>query len=251
MTAGDAFANARVLITGTSSGIGRELARRLAAPGVHLALVARRAERLAALAPELTATGATVRTYRVDVRDREAMARTVQDFAAQAGGLTHVIANAGISWGDRLLEGDSRDMAEVLETNVQGMLHTLAPAVPLMVARRSGQLVAISSVAGFRGIPNKGAYCASKAAMRMLMDAFRPVVRPHGIRVTTICPGWFDSELTARNAYPMPFMVPVERAAELTLRAIARGRKTYVFPWQMRLVVPLLQRVPDRILPIH
>ncbi len=109
----------------------------------------------------------------------------------------------------------------------------------------------IGSVAGFRGLPGKGAYCASKAAVKTLMDAWRPVLRPHGIRVTTICPGFVESEMTADNPFPMPFLMGADRAARLIARAIARRRRTYVFPWQMRLVVPLLVRVPERLLPLH
>lgn len=243
------FDDTQVLITGASAGIGRALAEVLARPGITLGLVARRTERLEEISAELQSRGARVFTYTADVTDAERMAEVGLGFAGQAGGVTHVIANAGISRGDQLSAGVSGQMAEIIAINVQGVIHTLAPLIPGMMARGRGHLIAIGSMAGFRGLPDKAAYCASKAAVKTLMDGFRPMLRRHGIRVTTICPGWVESEMTADNPYPMPFKLPADRAARLILKAIARGRRTYILPWQMRLAAPLLSRVPDWMLP--
>lgn len=243
------FTPRRILITGASAGIGAALARHYAAPGTTLGLVARRAERLAGLADTLRAAGAEARTYTADVRDAATMRAVADDFGA--GGVELAIANAGISRGDRLAAGDPAPAADVFAINVTGVLNTLVPLVPGMQRRGRGHLVTVSSVAGFRGIPGKGAYCASKGAERMLMDAWRAELRPHGVRVTTICPGWIETELTAENPYPMPFMMSADKAARLIARAIARGRRTYVFPWQMRLAVPMLRLLPERLLPTY
>lgn len=239
----------RVFITGASSGIGWALAEALAAPGVTLGLAARRSDRLNALVQTVAAKGATAFPYGVDVRDRDATAHAVKAFADRAEGLDTVIANAGMSTSDGLAEGDATRASDLMAVNVQGALHTLLPAVPILRAGGGGALVAIGSVAGFRGMPGKGAYCASKAALKVMMDAWRPELRTAGIQVTTICPGWVESELTDRNGYRMPFIMPAPKAARLILRAIRAGRATYVFPWQMRLVVPLMRSVPDWMLP--
>ncbi len=242
----------RILITGASAGIGWALAAHYArahGADLRLGLVARRGERLAALQEQLAASGATVWLYPADVRDSARMAEVVASFADAAGGLDLLVANAGISRSDDLPQGEAAPTAEVIGINVQGVINTLVPAVPIMARQGSGHLVTVGSVAGFRGLPGKGAYCASKAAVKMLMDAYRPVLRPQGIRVTTICPGWVESELTADNPYPMPFLMSAEKAARIIARAIAAGRTTYIFPWQMRLVVPLMRLVPDRLLP--
>ena len=172
-------------------------------------------------------------------------------FVADAGGVDLAIANAGRSVIERLASGDAAPGADTVNVNVLGVLHTLQPLIPAMIGQGHGHLVTIGSVAGFRGLPGKGAYCASKAAVKTLMDAWRPELRPHGIRVTTICPGWVVSEMTERNPYPMPFLMQTAEAARLTAGAIARGRRTYVFPWQMRLLVPLLRALPDRLMPMH
>jgi hypothetical protein len=242
----------RVFITGASAGIGAALAELYAArhgAELTLGLVARRAERLAELAGRLQGHGTRVLSYAADVRDRARMAAVAREFVAAAGGCTLAIANAGVSRPDGLASGDAAPAADTVLVNVAGVIHTLQPLIPTLIAQGHGHLVTIGSVAGFRGLPGKGAYCASKAAVKMLMDAWRPELRRHGVRVTTICPGWVVSELTAQNAYPMPFLMDTPKAARLIARAIARGRATYVFPWQMRLAVPLMKALPDRLLP--
>lgn len=240
----------RIVITGASAGIGLALAEAYAEAGVTLGLVARREDRLKALAERFALTGCRTLTFAADVQDAARMRQVAQEFCAQAGGVDLVIANAGINRPDKSLEGDPTGAAEVIHCNINGVLHTLLPMVPFMIAQGGGHLTAIGSIAGFRGLPGNAPYCASKAAVKTLMDAYRPVFRRRGIRVTTICPGYVESELTAKNKSPMPFLMPADKAARLIRRAIARGASTYVFPWQMRLIVPLLTRVPDRVFPV-
>jgi hypothetical protein len=240
----------RILITGASSGIGEALAVHYAerhGAGLTLGLVARRGERLEALAARLAPLGARVLPYGADVREREAMAQVARDFLAAAGGVDVAIANAGIGGSDRLRHGDAAAAGDIVNANVLGVIHTLVPLIPAMMEQRAGHLVSVGSIAGFVSIPGKGAYCASKAAVKVLMDAWRGQLRRQGIRVTTVCPGWVVSELTAQNPYPMPFMLDTPRAARLIVRAIERGRATYVLPWQMRLLVPLLRAMPPRV----
>lgn len=239
----------RILITGSSAGIGRALAEHYAAPGKVLGLVARRKDRLKALAAELEGKGARVFTHAADVCDREAMGELLRDFAKKAGGLDLVIANAGISERDHVKQGDPRQANEVININVVGAINTLMPAVPLMSENGGGHLVCIGSVAGYRGLPGSGAYCASKAAVRTLMDAWRPLLRASGIRVTHIAPGWVQSELTDKNPYKMPFIMSAEKAAGIIARAIASNKRNKIFPWQMRwVIVPLMRILPERLI---
>ena len=242
-----------ILITGASSGIGRELARQYAQrqPAPFLGLVARRAEPLEDTAKEARALGAQVTVIVADVCDGPAMTRAVQDFARESGGLTLVIANAGIHTSDRLSLGDSSRGSSVIAVNVQGVINTLVPAIPLMQAQGSGHLAAIGSVAGFRGFYGKGAYCASKAAVRTLLEAWRPGLREKGIHVSYIAPGWIDTELTQGNPYRMPFILPVEKATRMIIRALDRRKTQYVFPWQMRLISLFLPWAPDFLMPKH
>ncbi len=239
----------RIFITGASAGIGKALALAYAAPGVTLGLVARRKPLLDALEAELEARGAKVFCYPVDVRDAAKMARAVNGFVKSAGGVELAIANAGISARGGLTDGSAEPLAEVITVNVQGALHTLVPAVPHMVRQKRGHLVTIGSVAGFRGLPGRAEYNASKAAVKILMDGFRLELRRHGIRVTTICPGFVKSEMTARNKFRMPFLLEADQAARTIVSAIRRRKKTYVFPWQWRLLLPIVVRIPDWAVP--
>lgn len=239
----------RIFLTGASSGIGAALAEAYAAPDVTLGLVARREAPLAELAKRLSGRGCRVLTYVVDVTDAAGMRQAALTYCEAAGGVDLAIANAGTSAADKILDGNPAAVTDMFRINVEGVLNTLFPLVPPMAAQGSGHLVAIGSVAGFRGLPGKGGYSATKAALKILMDSYRPVLRRHDILATTICPGFVESELTARNRYPMPFIMPARKAARLIQGAIGRGARTYVFPWQMRLLVPLLARVPDRMLP--
>jgi NADP-dependent 3-hydroxy acid dehydrogenase YdfG len=239
----------RIFLTGATAGIGAALAEAYAADGITLGLVARREDRLEQMAKTLGAQGCRVLTYVADVCDAAHMEQVAMTFCEAAGGVDLVIANAGISAADKILDGNPAGVSNMFRINVEGVVNTLFPMVPAMVAQGSGHLVAIGSVAGFRGLPGKGGYSATKASVKILMDSYRPLLRGHGIRATTICPGFVASELTAKNPYPMPFIMPAEKAARLIQGAISRGASTYIFPWQMRMLVPLLKRVPDRMLP--
>jgi len=233
----------RVFITGASSGLGAALAAHYAARGAVLGLVARRADKLAAIAAAL---GTPVSVYAVDVADRDALAAAAADFASRHGTPDVVIANAGVSAGTQ--GGNAGDLAvldQLLRTNVTGLAATLAPFVEPMRTRGSGSLVGIASVAGFRGLPGSGAYSASKAAAIAWLEALRVELHGSGVRIVTVCPGYIETPMTAVNRFPMPFLLSAENAARITARAIERGEALVVLPWQMRLVFLFLRRAPN------
>ena len=157
-----------------------------------------------------------------------------------------VIGNAGVSVGALTeLEEDLPVFREVLETNVMGLVHTFHPFVEPMRAARRGTLVGIASVAGFRGLPGGGAYSASKAAAIRYLESLRVELRGSGVRVTTICPGFIATPMTARNPYPMPFILQADDAARRFVRAIDAGKSYSVIPWQMAIVGRLLEILPN------
>jgi len=241
----------RVFLTGASSGIGEALARHYAAQGATLGLFARRESELARLAAALAP--APVATYAGDVRDPDALARAGADFTARFGIPDVVIANAGISRGALTDEpGDLPTFRAVMETNFLGVVHTFAPFVAAMRKARAGALVGIASVAGFRGIPGSGAYSASKAAAITYLESLRVELVGSGVAVVTVCPGFIETPLTARNPYAMPFILTADKAALLIARAIARKQRFYVLPWQMAWLGRLLKVAPrflyDRVL---
>jgi short-subunit dehydrogenase len=233
----------KVFLTGASSGIGAALAREYARTGAQLGLFARRAEPLAALAASLAP--ATPAAYTGDVRDAAALATAAADFTRRYGAPDVVIANAGISRGT-LTDHPEDNVAfrAILDTNVVGMLHTFQPFLPALRTARAGKLVGIASVAGFRGLPGAGAYCASKAAAIRYLESLRVELSGSGVEVITICPGYIATPMTAENPYRMPFLLPADKAARLMVRAVARGRRFYVLPWQMAWMGRLLNAVP-------
>ncbi len=232
-----------VFLTGASSGIGAALARRFAAGGACLGLVARRADALAQLAAGLPAT---CHCYALDVTDRPALLAAAADFEARCGGTDIVIANAGISTGVQTEFADDLPVFDqVLATNLNAVVSTFHPFIGPMRRRGRGTLAAIASVAGVRGLPGSEAYCASKAALINYAESLRVGLRGSGIRVVTIAPGFIRTPMTAGNPYPMPFLMDVEDFAPRAAAAIVRGDRFRVIPWQMAWVARLLRVMPD------
>jgi short-subunit dehydrogenase len=239
-----------VLITGASSGIGRALALTLAAPDAVLHLGGRDAARLAAVAEACRARGATAEARVVDVRDSAAMAAWI----AGAGPLDVVIANAGISGGtgQGALETAAQTRA-IFAVNVNGMLNTILPAIELMLRRPRdvagvrGRIAVIASIAAFLPAPGAPAYCASKTAVDRWTLAMAPSLRPHGVLLTSICPGFIRTPMTANNTFAMPGLMDAERAAQIMLRGIAAGRMRVVFPWWLAAVSRLIAALPPRL----
>jgi short-subunit dehydrogenase len=235
----------KVVITGATAGIGAELARQYAAAGVTLGLTGRRKDRLDAVAEECRAKGATVHVYNVDVVDRPGMAELAKDFVAKAGGVDLVVANAGLGNPDKLKEGDAAPISALLEVNVVGVTNTLVPFIPTMIAQKSGQLAAVASIAGFRALPYHAGYCASKAAVQTLLDGFAMDLRKYGISCTCVNPGFIESEMTAKNTFPMPFILKTDEAVRRMRRAIARRKRSYTFPFPWPILVRLLRFLPE------
>src|SRR5262245_348755 len=233
----------RVIITGASAGIGRALARGYALRGATLGLIARRKRELEVIAAEL---GATVEAYPADVRDAAALASAARDFIHRHGVPDIVIANAGVSVGTLTdFAEDTRVFEEVFDINVVGMVNTFQPFLSAMRAAKRGSLVGIASVAGYRGLPGSAAYSASKAAAISYLESLRVELRASGIKVTTLCPGYVGTPMTAHNPYPMPFLMDAEQAAEKMMGIIDRGRSFAVLPWQMAIVARCLRVLPN------
>ncbi|MDX9943948.1 MAG: SDR family oxidoreductase [Azonexus sp.] len=236
--------NRKVFITGASSGIGEALAVYYAQQGAQLGLVGRRAERLAELNERL---GGQHACYALDVSDAEALHDAAQDFINRFGPPDIVIANAGVSAGT--LTEHEEDLAvfrRIMDINVFGMAATFAPFIPAMKAA-GGQrrLCGIASVAGIRGLPGAEAYSASKAAAIAYLESLRLELRPAGIPVVTIAPGYIETPMTAVNPYPMPFLLPTAEAAKRFAAAIDAGTRYTVIPWQMGWVAKLLRLMPN------
>lgn len=236
-----------ILITGASSGIGAALAHALAAPGVTLHLSGRDQTRLDAVATQCRQRGATVAPAVLDVRDVAAMAAWVQS----AGRLDLVVANAGISagTGDAFVEHPGQTRG-IFATNVDGVFNTVLPAIEVMAAQPRGadgvrgRIAVIASIAALIATFAAPAYGASKAAVDAWTVASAPGLRRDGIRLTSVCPGYIRTPMTARNRFAMPGLMDADRAARIILRKLAAGRVRVTFPWWIGLAARIADLLP-------
>ena len=237
-----------VLVTGASSGLGRGLALHYAGAGATVYALARRRPELDALAEEATARSlpGRIAPVAVDVRDSEAQVAAIEVAQSASGGaLDLVIANAGIGDGTPGSRMDWRTVERVMGTNAGAACVTIAAALPAMVARGRGTVVAMSSLAAARGLPGNAAYCASKAALHVFMESLRVDLVGRGVRALAVYPGFVKTEMTARNAFPMPFLVELDEAVSAIARGIERGNAIIAFPLPMRMAAATLRRLPS------
>lgn len=234
----------RVFVTGASTGLGRGLADHYARDGAHLGLVARREPLLRDLEKEWTARGARIEVYPGDVTDTAFMIRCAKEFTGAAGGVDLVFANAGIGVPNRTLEGESEEIARLMEVNVIGVTNTVVPFVPPMLAQGSGILCATSSVAGHRAMPGRAAYSASKACVTTFMSGLRMDLHGTGVHAMALCPGFVETPMTEGNS-SMVFLIGLERAVRYMVGAIEARKRTFTFPWQMNLLKEVMFRAPE------
>lgn len=240
-------------LTGASSGIGRSLARRLAAAGERVALVARRMELLESLAAEIEGSGGRALAIRCDVTDREQVRAAVREAESALGPLDRLIANAGAAEVTRVAAFDAEHVERQLRLNVLGAVYGIEAVLPGMLARRSGHLVAVSSLAGYRGVPGAAAYSASKAALSNLMESLRVDLRGSGVAVTLIVPGFVRTKPSQKaKKKNRPFRMGVEPASERIHRAIEARVAVCAFPLPLVALAWLGRALPaglyDRVL---
>lgn len=236
------------LITGASSGIGLELARRLAREGTKVALVARRKDLLESLAAEIRAEGGTALPLPCDVRERIPMHAAVNNAARDLGPIDLLIANAGVG---HVIPADTLDAAlfeDTIRTNFLGPVYAVEALLPSMLSRRAGHIVGVSSLAAYRGFPMTHAYCASKSALNAFLEGLRAEISDRGVRVTTVCPGFVRTPMTVKNTGAMPFLLEADEAARRILRAVRAGRRVYNFPWPMAALMALVRLLPSGVL---
>ena len=229
--------NKTVLITGASSGIGKGLALEIAARGGRLGLLARREDVLQEIVDEIKSRNGNAIAVAADVRDSKAVRAAADRVRGELGPIDVMIANAGIGVTNPAWQLDPDQVAQVIDINVLGAVNSVAAVVPEMVERRSGQLVAISSLAGYRGLAKSAAYCASKAALSSFFESLRIDLRQTGVTVTIIHPGFIKTPLTAGREAKMPYLMELDDAVKKIVTAIEKGKKSYAFPWQLATIV--------------
>ena len=233
-------------ITGASSGIGQALALRFYKAGYRLALVVRREQGTQSWAKACGIRHKDCEIYSADAADINSLIAAAHTCMAHQGLPDVVVANAGMSVGvDTSLREDLDVMAQILQVNTLGVAATFSPFIAPMLARGHGTLVGMGSVAGIRGLPGHGAYCASKAGVISYCESLRGELRPQGVKVVTLCPGYVDTPMTKGNPYPMPFLMTPAAFADKAFRAIESGASYRVIPWQMGVLAKLLRCLPN------
>ena len=232
------------MITGASAGIGRGLALEIASRGGHLALLARREDLLNELVDEAKQRNVKAVAATADVRDAKAVREAADVFRRELGPIDILIANAGIGTSDHATRLTPEHAANVIGINVLGAVNSVAAVLPEMVERKQGRLVAISSLAAYRGLAKSAAYCASKSALTAYFESLRIDLRHTGVGVTIIHPGFIKTALTSGRGAKMPYLMELEDGVKRIVSAIEKEKKIYAFPWQLATIVRASMLMP-------
>jgi len=245
VTPGTAGAKARKVawVTGAGKGIGREVAKRLSDDGWSVAVSARSEDDLRRLASDCRAE--TIHSFPLDVTDLSATVETVARISARLGPPDLVIFNAGTHLPLTADRFSVEDFRALVETNLMGTVNGLSQILPQMIARKSGHVAVVASLAGYRGLPTAAAYGATKAGLINMCEALNPELAQHGVRLTLINPGFVRTSLTDRNDFPMPDIISVEKAAAKIMRGLAANSFEVAFPWRFAFMMKLLRMLPD------
>lgn len=234
-----------VLITGGSSGIGAELGRELARRGARVGLLARREDRLQEATEAIRSDGGTAAWAAADVADEAGLHAAMDQLEQELGGVDIVIANAGFSRLETAKKFVPGRAAKIYDVNLMGFVHTVDWAMIRFAERKAGHVVGVASVASYLGMPGFSSYCGSKAAMRVHLQALRGTYKRMNVAVTTICPGFIESEMTEDLSFKTPFLWPTDKAVRVIADSIAKRKAEVVFPWQWRWgLVGFLYRLP-------
>lgn len=228
------------LITGASSGIGRALAIRLASHGEAMALVARRGDLLDSLAAQIQAAGGHALALSCDVTDMEQVRNAVAAAESELGPVTRLVANAGGGEPTFVDKFSAAEVAEIVQLNLLGVANCIEAVLPGMLARGEGHLVATGSLAGVRGLPTAAAYSAAKAGVANLMESLRIDLKPHGVAVTILLPGFVRTKTGKRKR----LQISLDDAVSRMERAILARRSRAAFPWTLALALAVLRLLP-------
>ncbi len=228
-----------ILITGASSGIGEALAQYFATPNTRLSICGRDETRLNDIAKRCEGLGAKIHAKIIDVSNKQDMHQWINACDDDAP-IDLIIANAGISGVDDSLESAEK----IFDINMNGVVNTIHPIIPKMIERTCGQIVLISSLAGYKGLSSAPAYSASKCFVKAYGEALRGRLAPSGVKVHVVCPGFVRSRITDENDFPMPGFMEANKAVKIIALGLSKNKPIIAFPWFMRFGVWFLSALP-------
>ena len=231
-----------VWITGASTGLGRELAAQYARAGHKVCISARGAEALDVLKNE-HAPG-VIFSYPLDITDQAAVQSAFDSIVSDVGLPDLCILNAGTHMRDSALQINPQHFSRIMNINFFGTVTCLAAVMPAYLVSRSGHIAVVSSVAGYRGLPNAAAYGASKAALINMCESLQPELAENGVKLSVVNPGFVRTPLTDKNEFPMPFLMEVEDAAKSMRHGLESGRFEVTFPRRFTWLLKILRILP-------
>jgi short-subunit dehydrogenase len=237
--------NKKIVLTGGSSGIGYQLAKKLLAEGGTVAVLARRKERLNKLSEEVQGYEGKLYTYQCDVTDRERVYKVVSEINREMGGIDIAILNSGTGRPEGIKEFRAENAEAVFNTNVIGMVNCIEALIPIFLEQKSGVIAGVSSLADNRGYSRSGFYCGSKAAVTKILESLSAEMKSKGIRVVTIKPGFVRTEMTAGNDFKMPFLMEAEKAAIIIVKGLKKEKRIIQFPLGTVLGASIISLIPD------
>ena len=232
-------------VTGAGKGIGRQLALRLAEEGWIVAASSRTEADLKDL--EAACPSHLIRGFPLDVTQAADTEEVVQQIETALGPLDLVVLNAGTHLPMPASEFSTAIFRRLVDTNLMGTVHGLSTIIPPMIARKSGRILVVASLAGYRGLPTAAAYGATKAALINMCEALRPELGKKGVVLQLINPGFVKTPLTDKNKFSMPYLMPVEAAVEAIMRGLRSEKFEIAFPGRFAFLMKVLRCLPDPI----
>lgn len=241
MRADELSSSGTVWITGASTGIGRALALRLARDGWRVAASARSQDKLEELVAEAPDQ---ITAFALDVTDLARVKQVHGAIETAMGPLDLVVLAAGTYTRDGAFGFSAKTAHTMIAANLEGTCNALEPALAAMMARGRGQIAVVASVTGYAALPGAATYSATKAGLNSLVEAMKPEAARRNVLLSVINPGFVDTPLTAKNDFPMPFMISADTAAGIIARGLYARKAEIAFPWQMVLAMKTLRALP-------
>ncbi len=232
-----------ILITGASSGLGKELAEQYAKPNITLFLTGRDKNRLLETVILCETKGANVLSKNLDIRDKDLIKEWITE-CNKLKPIDLIIANAGISAGTYNGTETYEQIYDIYNTNIFGVLNTLQPIIPEMINRKTGQIAIISSMSSFIGMPSCPAYSSSKACITSYGEALRGYLKQYNIGVSIICPGFIKTPLTDKNNFKMPFLMSTKKASKKIIKGLSKNKGLITFPIILYIILKFLKFLP-------
>lgn len=236
-----------ILITGASTGIGKALALKLSSYKTKLVLLSRRISLLQELSAEISKNGSTPFIFKCDVSERDEVLSVFKEIGKKPGVLDLAVLNSGISHRTSIETVESIIAQDTFNINVMGLVHCVEALTGEFFDQPPSIIAGVSSLADGRGFPKSGFYCASKAAATIYLESLRNELVLRGIKVITIKPGFVKTPMTDKNEFEMPFLMPVEKAAEIIYKGLMKEKRIIQFPLPTVFGTKLLRLLPDRI----